>query len=100
MVVVASKVAVQIADQWGPAFTKAILQDDLGAFQSLFIDDPVMVVLQNAEGQEADFSIGNSGATMTWQEFHQVTAVDLKEQEYVKTEAQCLGVLGDRMILE
>jgi len=37
---------------------------------------------------------------MNWQEFQETTNVDLKAQSYLKTESECLGVLGDRMIME
>ena len=37
---------------------------------------------------------------MTWQEFRDTSTQDLAAQNYLKTESECLGVLGDRMILE
>lgn len=95
--------ASEVADQWGPALTKAIIDGDLSSFKSLFVSsEPVAVVLQNAEGSEAEFTIGDEGqdATMTWQEFHELTRKDMEAQNYLKSESQCLGILGDRMILE
>ena len=70
--------------------------------RSLFVaDESVSVVLQNAEGAEVHFTIGDQDdATMTWQEFQETSTQDLTAQNYLKTEGQCLGVLGDRMILE
>ena len=100
MVVSANKVATEVADKWGPALTKAVMENDVTDFKNLFSKEPVLVVLQNAEGTEADFTIGDEGATMTWEEFQELTMADLKEQKFAKTESQCLGVLGDRLILE
>jgi ketosteroid isomerase-like protein len=91
----------EIAGKWGPALTKAILDGDLSTFKELFVSEPVAVILQNGEGVEAEFTIGDGEeATLTWGEFHELTTKDLKEQRFLKSEAQCLGVLGDRMIME
>jgi hypothetical protein len=105
------KQAVAIADNWGPALTRAVVEGDISDFRNLFAtDEPVMIVVQNSEGNEAVFTIvdnnndsvdGDEAAmSMTWEEFRQASAVDLEAQNYAKSEAQCLGVLGDRMILE
>ena len=69
---------------------------------SLFVaDEPVSVILQNSEGAEVHFTVGDvEDATMTWQEFRDTSTQDLAAQNYLKTESECLGVLGDRMILE
>jgi hypothetical protein len=57
--------------------------------------------LQNAEGQEVHFTIGTQeDADMSWQEFHKTTTKDLKSQDFLKTESECLGVLGDRMMMQ
>lgn len=100
--VTAHKVAADIADKWGPALTKSIKERDISDFKALFAsDEPVFVVLQNAEGNEAEFTIGDiDEASLTWDEYHELSIKDLTAQQYAKTEAQCLGVLGDRMILE
>ena len=124
-----AKKAEQVALAYGPAFTKAIKEGDQSTFQeyvvlaartgpqcvvplkitflffsihSLFVaDEPVSVILQNAKGEELHFTVGNQpDATLRWLEFYQVSSEDLKEQDYLKTESLCLGVLGDRMILE
>lgn len=97
--------AQEIAKQWGPALTKAFTENDLSAFQILFDDSrPVEVVLQNSEGEEAGFLIGSKetseNVTLSWEEFHEATIKDLQEQDYLKSESQCLGVLGNRLILE
>jgi hypothetical protein len=112
--------AASIADQWGPALTKAIVDKDLSEFRGLFVEQgPVVVVLQNAEGSEAVFTIvdsketeeeeaatdnpaleGRVAGSLTWEEFREASAVDLEKQSYAKTEALCLGVLGDRMMME
>ena len=99
----AKQVATDIANKWGPALTKAIITGaDLDDFQSLFVSDqPIVVVLQNAEGTESEFTIGDGeDATMTWMDFHELTMADAKKQDFAKVECQCLGVLGDRMIME
>jgi hypothetical protein len=97
--------AQEIARQWGPALTKAFTENELSSFQDLFDSKlPVEIVLQNADGEEAEFAIGNKETsehiTLTWEEFHELTTKDLHEQNYMKSESQCLGVLGNRMILE
>lgn len=111
--------AAAIADQWGPALTKAIVDKDVSEFRGLFADDDagVVVVLQDAEGSEAVFTIvdgkegeevetanpvleGRVAGSLTWEEFREASAVDLEKQSYAKTEAVCLGVLGDRMMME
>jgi ketosteroid isomerase-like protein len=91
----------EIAEKYGPALTKAILDGDLSTFKELFVSELVDVILQNGEGVEAEFTIGDGEeATLTWDVFHELTTKDLKEQSFLKSEAQCLGVLGDRMIME
>ena len=37
---------------------------------------------------------------MTWREFHDALSQDLSAQNYIKTESECMGVLGYRMILK
>jgi hypothetical protein len=98
-------IAQDIAKRWGPALTKAYTENDLSSFQSLFDDRrPVEVVLQNSAGEEAEFLLGSmeesENITLSWGEFHEATKKDLQEQNYMKSESQCLGVLGNRMILE
>ncbi len=47
------------------------------------------------------FTIGDDdNASMTWEEFQSIPNKDLEEQEYEKTESECLGVLGNRFIME
>jgi hypothetical protein len=103
-----------IADKWGPALTKAFHDGDMAEFRGLFVEnEPVVVVLQDASGSEAVCTIVDSKdgseegggesevvSTLTWEEFRAASASDLESQNFLKTEAQCLGVLGDRMILE
>jgi hypothetical protein len=48
-----SSQAKDIADKWGPALTKAIKDGDISVFKDLFVTEPVVVVLQNAEGMES-----------------------------------------------
>lgn len=93
-----------LADQWGPALTQAFANRDISTFQALFVSDrPIIVVLQDGTGREAEFTLSDNpdhNATMTWQDFLNASTQDLELQNYVKTEAQCLGVLGNRILLE
>ena len=98
-------IAQEIAKQWGSSLTKAFTENDVSTFKSLFDTKlPVEVVLQNADGEEAEFTIGEKesfdNVTLSWEEFHELTTKDLQEQNYLKSESQCLGVLGNRMIME
>lgn len=97
-----SDTAAAVADKWGPALTKAIKEGDAEDFKALFTDDLIEVVIQNAEGGESCFTIGddNEEATLEWKTFLEMSIAELKEQDYVKTESQCLGILGPRCILE
>jgi hypothetical protein len=96
------KHAQAIADNWGPYFTEAATGGSLDNFKGLFSeDDPVYVVLQNKDGVEAEFSIGDQeDSDMTWKDFMSVAFIDLEVQNYVKTESLSLGLLGNRTILE
>jgi len=93
---------VEVAEKWGPALTKAVKEGDIEDFKSLFTDDLVEVVIQTDEGGEALFTIGddNELATLDWAAFLETSTNELKDQDYVKTESQCLGVLGPRLIME
>lgn len=97
-----SEVAAEIALKWGPALTKAIKDGDHSEFKGLFVDGLVEVVIQGSDGNEACFTIcdDNEEAALDWATFFQMSTEELKEQDYVKTESQCLGVLGPRCILE
>lgn len=96
------KHAQVIADSWGPYLTEAATGGSLDNFKGLFSeDDPVYVVLQNEDGVEAEFTIGDQeDSDMTWQDFMSVAFQDMEAQNYVKTESLSLGLLGNRMILE
>jgi hypothetical protein len=69
---------------------------------SLFVSDEVVsVVLQNSEGQELHFTVGDQDdATLSWADFQTTVCKDLEEQKYSKSVSECLGVLGDRFIME
>ena len=91
----------EIANAWGPALTKAMLEGDMTPFKELCVKgEPVDMVLQGSDGVEIETSIGDSGADLTWEKFQELCSKDLEAQNFQKIEAQCLGVLGDRMILE
>ncbi|GKY95666.1 hypothetical protein MPSEU_000527600 [Mayamaea pseudoterrestris] len=101
-------IAASIGSAYGAEMTKAIASGDISGFRALFIDEPVLVVLQNAVGEEAEFTIADAApegeidpvVTMTWDDFRDMALKDLKDQDYSKTETQCLGTLGNRMIME
>ena len=99
---VALPFAQEVGEKWGKALTAAMTTGDMTEFKALFIsDEAVGVVIQSAEGTEIVLTIGDvEGATLSWEEFKETFMKDLEEQGYLKTESQCLGVLGDRMILE
>lgn len=95
-----AKFAAAIAENYGPYLTKAMKGDGIEELKSMF-SSPVHVVLQNSEGDEMVFTIGDEdNASMTWLEFQQVSSQDLSQQDYLQTESECLGVLGNRLILE
>eukprot|EP00339_Tiarina_fusa_P028120 CAMPEP_0117029426 /NCGR_PEP_ID=MMETSP0472-20121206/21311_1 /TAXON_ID=693140 ORGANISM="Tiarina fusus, Strain LIS" /NCGR_SAMPLE_ID=MMETSP0472 /ASSEMBLY_ACC=CAM_ASM_000603 /LENGTH=147 /DNA_ID=CAMNT_0004737193 /DNA_START=113 /DNA_END=556 /DNA_ORIENTATION=+ len=90
----------EIADKWGPALTKMMVDGDMSDFKDIFVqDEPVYTVLQDAEGHEIETSIGTDGE-LSWDAFQELSSKDLASQNFDKIEAQCLGVLGDRMIME
>ena len=97
-----SKLASEVALKWGPAFTKAVKDGDISDFKSMFSTGLVEVVIQGSDGHEACFTIAddNEEATLDWKSFFEMSTAELKEQDYAKTESQCLGVLGPRCILE
>ena len=100
---IATKNGAEVAEKYGKAWTKAIVEGDMADFVGLFAaqEGPVIVVLQNAIGIPIEFTVGDqAGANMTWEELRNVTVQDLEAQDFLKVEAQCLGVLGDRMIME
>lgn len=83
--------------------TKAIADRDVSCFRELFVkDEPVYIVMQTSEGDEAAFTVADDpeAGTLSWADFLESAAKDLESQNYAKTEAQCLGILGDRMIME
>lgn len=103
-------IAASIGSAYGAEITKAVTSGDISGFRALFVDGPVLVVLQNALGEEAEFTIADDAVvgeesdaptvSMTWEDFRLLATKDLEEQDYAKTETQCLGTLGDRMIME
>lgn len=68
----------------------------------LFVtDEAVSVVIQNSEGEEMHFTVGDQeDATLSWADFQTTVCKDLDEQKYAKSVSECLGVLGDRFIME
>jgi hypothetical protein len=95
-----AKYAGEVASNYGPFLTKAMKGEGTELLESLFAS-PVTVVLQDSQGEEVLFTIGSDdNASMTWKEFQEATSMDLKLQDYAKTESECLGVLGNRLIME
>lgn len=100
MSTIQTKYASEIAEKYGPYLTKAMKGEGIDDLQSLFASS-VFVTLQDGKGDEILFSIGSDdNASMTWTEFQQTTAIDVVSQNYEKTESVCLGVLGNRLIME
>ncbi|KAL3928348.1 MAG: hypothetical protein SGARI_005060 [Bacillariaceae sp.] len=95
-----TKVAAQIAVDYAKHLTAAAKGGSLDAFKSLFADS-CFVVLQDGEGQEVEFTLGEGDdCNMTWDQFTEAAFKDLEAQKYDYTTSNCLGVLGQRMILE
>ena len=95
--------AEEIANAWGPALTKAMNDGDCTAIKSICIEkEPVYLVLQGPDGNEIETSIGDvaTEADMSWETFQKLISKDVQQQEFLKLEAVCLGVLGDRMMIE
>ena len=98
-----AEIANQVANAWGPTLTKAFKEEDVSGFRAMFVtDQPVGCILNGPDGGELEFTVGDDAetATLTWDEFLKQTCQDLKAQDFSKTESQCLGMLGDRIILE
>jgi hypothetical protein len=97
-----SQIASQIAEKFGPAVTKCFKEGDISDFRALFTPGVVEVVLQGVNDKEACFTIAddNPEATLDWKSFVDQATAELKDQDYLKTESQCLGVLGPRCIME
>ncbi|KAL3912653.1 MAG: hypothetical protein SGARI_001045 [Bacillariaceae sp.] len=92
--------AARIAVDYAKHLTTAAKGGSLEPFKELFAD-PCYVVLQDAEGQEVEFTLGETeGCSMTWEQFTEAAFKDLEVQKYDYTTSNCLGVLGNRMILE
>jgi hypothetical protein len=94
------EIAVEIATAYAESITSAAKGGPLDPLKGMF-GDVCYVVLQSADGQEVEFTLGDSSdCTMSWDQFTDVAFKDLEEQRYDCTTASCLGVLGNRMIME
>jgi hypothetical protein len=100
--VTTSQIAAQVAEKFGPAVTKAFKEGDSSDFRALFTPGIVEVVLQGVNDKEACFTVAddNPEATLDWKTFIDQASAELQDQDYLKTESQCLGVLGPRCIME
>ena len=95
-----TKISAQIAVDYAKHLTAAAKGGSLEPFKALFADT-CYVVLQDSEGQEVEFSLGEGDdCNMTWDQFIEAAFKDLEAQKYDYTTSDCLGVLGNRMILE
>lgn len=96
-----SEAANQIADAWGEALTNMMRNKDCEALVAL-CEPVVQVTLPTSEpGTTATFSIGaGEAASISWQEFAELSGSSLEEQDFASVEAACTGILGNRMILE
>ncbi|CAB9524942.1 expressed unknown protein [Seminavis robusta] len=97
-----SQAVTDAVAKWGPAVTKAVKEGDISDFKALFAPYLVEVVIQGGDGNEACFTISdeNKEATLDWKTFVDMATADLKEQDFLKTECQCIGLLGPRCIME
>mmetsp|Transcript_8687 Transcript_8687/g.13848 ORF Transcript_8687/g.13848 Transcript_8687/m.13848 type:complete len:148 (-) Transcript_8687:896-1339(-) len=93
--------AVDIAVNWAKELTAAAKGGPLEPFKNMFADQ-CYVILQGADGGELEFTIGDDpdSCSMTWEQFAENSFKDLEAQNYDCTTTDCLGVLGNRMILE
>lgn len=96
------KFAIHIAENWGKFMTEAATTGSMDNLKSLFHEREVYVVLQGADGQEAEFMIGTDPeiCIMTWEDFKEHAFKDLESQDYKASQSAFLGLLGNRMILE
>ena len=71
-------------------------------FKAMWAPGTVYLIFDK-EGVETAVGVADElgeGVTMTWDTYQQLAAADFQKASYVKTEAECLGILGKRMILE
>jgi hypothetical protein len=76
--------------------------EDDSDFKAMWAPGIIPVVVDK-DGAEAIIAVGDEGdepITMTWSVFQQLLSADFAIAEFSKMEAECLGVLGNRMILE
>jgi hypothetical protein len=100
MTAIYTKYASDICAKYGPYLTSAMKGESVDDLESLFAS-PVTVVLQDSNGEEVLFTIGtDENASMTWKEFQQASQQELVQQDYQNTESECLGVLGNRALME
>jgi uncharacterized protein YuzE len=94
------EISVDIAIAWAKNMTSAANGGPLDPLKDMF-SDVCYIVLQSADGKEVEFTLGDSSdCTMGWDQFTDAAFKDLEEQRYDCTTSNCLGVLGNRMILE
>ena len=80
--------------------TEAAKGGPIEPFKALFAPK-CYVILQSEDGGELEFSLGDDpDCSMSWEQFAEASFKDLEEQKYDCTTTNCLGVLGNRMILE
>jgi hypothetical protein len=92
--------AAEIAKGWAKNMTTAANGGPLDPLKDMF-GDVCYIVLQNSDGKEVEFTLGDgSECTMAWDQFTDAAFRDLETQRYSSTTSNCLGVLGNRMILE
>jgi uncharacterized protein YuzE len=94
------EIAAEIAKSYAKNITSAANGGPLDPFKDMF-GDVCFVVLQSSDGKEVEFTLGDSSdCTMSWDQFTDAAFKDMEEQGYASTTTNCLGVLGNRMILE
>lgn len=94
------EIAAEIAKAYAINVTSAGNGGPLDPLKDMF-GEVCYIILQNADGQEVEFTLGDtSDCTMSWDQFTDAAFKDLEAQGYASTTSNCLGVLGNRMILE
>jgi hypothetical protein len=95
--------ANKLADAWGPAITKLSKEEDASALKALCADvvEIILPTYQEAISVTVgDEEEGDNASTFTWNELLGLLNKDIGVHDYQRTESACLGVLGNRMILE
>mmetsp|Transcript_38839 Transcript_38839/g.57755 ORF Transcript_38839/g.57755 Transcript_38839/m.57755 type:complete len:152 (-) Transcript_38839:82-537(-) len=101
----ATALADSIAEKWGPAVTKLAKGEGMDDFKALCAPGIIPWVIPKGEST-AVLTVGDEPSTpevpvtMTWSLFQESVQKDMVSANYAHSEAACMGVLGNRIILE